>query len=90
MDGVKDILEPTMVLLLAWALGDVIKDVQAAEYLASVIKEGLPSCILPTVTAILCYVVSFATGSSFGTMAIMFPIVSTSCIQNLLSNMYFY
>ena len=74
--GVKDIIEPTIVLILAWALGRVIGDTQAAPYLASIVHDGLPAAALPAITALLCYIVSFATGSGFGTMAIMFPIVS--------------
>jgi len=76
VQGIQDILEPTVVLLLAWALGAVVTDVQAAPYLANTVGDSLPSEILPAISALLCYVVSFATGSGFGTMAIMFPIIA--------------
>ena len=34
MAGMKDVLEPAFVLLLAWALGEVIGKVKTAEFLA--------------------------------------------------------
>ena len=36
---------------------------------------GLPAWGLPALTSMLAYVISFATGSSFGTMGILFPLV---------------
>ncbi|CEG41979.1 na:h antiporter family protein [Plasmopara halstedii] len=76
MEGVKDILEPTLTLTLAWALGSAIGEVSTAPFIASVVGDSIPKQILPAIACLLCYVVSFAVGSSFGTMAIMFPIIA--------------
>ncbi|KAG7385695.1 hypothetical protein PHYPSEUDO_001149 [Phytophthora pseudosyringae] len=76
MEGVKDILDPTLVLTLAWALGSVIGEVSTAPYIASVVGDSIPKQFLPAIACLLCYVVSFAVGSAFGTMAIMFPIIA--------------
>lgn len=76
MQGVKDILDPTLVLTLAWALGAVIGEVNTAPYIASAVGDSIPKEYLPAIACLLCYVVSFAVGSAFGTMAIMFPIIS--------------
>ncbi|KAG7397357.1 hypothetical protein PHYBOEH_000869 [Phytophthora boehmeriae] len=76
MEGVKDILDPTLILTLAWALGAVIGEVNTAPYIASVVGDSIPKQFLPAITCLLCYVVSFAVGSAFGTMAIMFPIIA--------------
>ncbi|DAZ92387.1 TPA: hypothetical protein N0F65_003770 [Lagenidium giganteum] len=76
MEGVKDILDPTLILVLAWALGNVIGEVNVAPYIASVVGDGIKKEFLPAIACVLCYIVSFATGSAFGTMAIMFPIIS--------------
>ncbi|KAI9908425.1 hypothetical protein PsorP6_003760 [Peronosclerospora sorghi] len=76
MEGVKDILDPTLVLTLAWALGSVIGEVNTAPFIASVVKGSIPKQLLPAITCLLCYIVSFAVGSAFGTMAIMFPIIA--------------
>ncbi|RLN89896.1 hypothetical protein BBJ28_00005944 [Nothophytophthora sp. Chile5] len=76
MEGVKDILDPTLILTLAWALGAVIGEVSTAPYIASVVGTSIPKEFLPAIACLLCYVVSFAVGSAFGTMAIMFPIIA--------------
>uniref|UniRef100_A0AAV1UJW8 Na+/H+ antiporter NhaC-like C-terminal domain-containing protein n=1 Tax=Peronospora matthiolae TaxID=2874970 RepID=A0AAV1UJW8_9STRA len=76
MEGVKDILDPTLILTLAWALGAVIGEVSTAPYIASVVGDSVPKQLLPAIACLLCYVVSFAVGSAFGTMAIMFPIIA--------------
>jgi len=73
--GVQDVLEPCIVLLLAWGLGAVIADVHTADFLAQGLQSGLPAGWLPFLTTLLAYVISFACGSSFGTMGIMFPLV---------------
>ena len=41
-EGIKDVLEPTIVLLLAWGLGSVIADVGTASFLARSLQVGLP------------------------------------------------
>jgi len=74
-NGIKEVLEPTLVLLLAWALGTVIQEVGTAEFIARSLQTGLPAWSLPGLISLICYVISFACGSSFGTMGIVFPLV---------------
>ncbi|CAM9275362.1 unnamed protein product [Scytosiphon promiscuus] len=75
MEGMKEVLEPQFVLVLAWALGHVVKDVQTAEYLSGALETGIPSYMLPALISVLCYIISYACGSTFGTMGIVFPLV---------------
>eukprot|EP00903_Cladosiphon_okamuranus_P005358 g5353.t1 len=75
MEGMKEVLEPQFVLVLAWALGNVVKDLQTAEYLSGALETGIPSYLLPSLISVLCYVISYACGSTFGTMGIVFPLV---------------
>jgi len=75
VEGMKDVLEPMFVLLLAWALGDVISHVQTADFLARALTDGLPRWSLPALVAVLAHVISYACGSSFGTMGIILPLV---------------
>jgi Na+/H+ antiporter NhaC len=75
VEGMKDVLEPTFVLLLAWSLGDVIGQVGTADFLAKVLHTGLPAWSFPALVAILAHVISYACGSSFGTMGIILPLV---------------
>ena len=69
------LLGPVFVLLLAWALGAVIADVGTAEFLASALQGGLPAWSLPALISVICFAISFACGSSFGTCGIVFPLV---------------
>jgi len=75
VEGAKEVLEPTIVLVLAWALGAVIADVGTAEFLARALQAGLPAWALPALVSTLCYAISFASGSAIGTMGIVFPLV---------------
>ena len=74
-EGAKEVLEPTMVLVLAWALGAVIGEVGTADFLAGALRAGLPAWGLPALISALCYAISFASGSAIGTMGIVFPLV---------------
>jgi len=80
-EGTKEVLEPTFVLLLAWALGAVISDVGTADYLATALQSGLPAWSLPGLISLLCYAISFACGSSIGTMGIVFPLVGPLALR---------
>ena len=64
------------VLALAWALGGIIGAAGTADFIAAALtRGGLPAWALPASTSLLAYLISFATGSSFGTMGILFPLV---------------
>lgn len=72
--GMTDLFEALVVLYLAWALGSSIGDLQAADYLLTALGDSLPGWSLPTVTFVLAAVIAFATGTSFGTMAVLMPL----------------
>jgi len=74
--GMKDVLEPVIVLALAWSLGGIIGLTGTADFIAKgLLAGGLPLWALPSITSVLAYAISFATGSSFGTMGILFPLI---------------
>ncbi len=63
-----------VVLTLAWSLGGLGKTLGTAEYIVSMTKGFLSPQILPAVIFAIGAVISFATGTSWGTMAIMMPV----------------
>eukprot|EP01135_Chromosphaera_perkinsii_P001668 Nk52_evm45s208 gene=Nk52_evmTU45s208 len=73
--GAKDILEPVIILILAWGLGDVVNDLKTGVYLAHSIGSNLPVGLLPFMVSSLAFLMSYATGSAFGSMGIIFPLV---------------
>jgi Na+/H+ antiporter NhaC len=76
VEGAKDVVEPIIVLALAWALGGIIGATGTADFIARVMTAGgVPLWGLPAITSALAYAISFATGSSFGTMGILFPLI---------------
>ena len=72
--GMKTIVITGVILLLAWSLGGVIGDIGTADYLVGVLKGALPVFILPTLIFVLGALISFATGTSYGTMSILMPL----------------
>ena len=73
--GLKAMLFAFVILVLAWALGQITLDVHTAEYLIELLTGNLDPRLLPVLIFLLCAVISFATGTSWGTMAIMMPVV---------------
>eukprot|EP00833_Pecoramyces_ruminatium_P009913 jgi/Orpsp1_1/1183945/evm.model.c7180000087348.1 len=74
INGMKTIVITGVILLLAWSLGGVIKELGTADYLVGVLKNAIPKFILPTIIFILSAIISFATGTSYGTMSILMPL----------------
>lgn len=74
IDGMKLMTLTAAILLMAWSLGQVTKDMGLANFLVEVLGESIPAWILPITIFVLGMVVSFATGTSWGTMAIVTPI----------------
>jgi Na+/H+ antiporter NhaC len=65
---------PALILVFAWMLNSVIKELGTAAYLVSLLSERLPAGWLPALVFLLSSVVSFSTGTSWGTMAIVMPL----------------
>jgi Na+/H+ antiporter NhaC len=75
MDGVKAMVIAVAILLLAWSLSAICDHLGTANYLVEVSRQVLSARLLPVVVFILAAAVSFATGTSWGTMAILMPLV---------------
>lgn len=74
LQGVKALIITGVILLLAWSLSSVIKELGTATYLASILSDKMPKFLLPSVIFILGSIISFATGTSYGTMGILMPL----------------
>lgn len=72
--GMKTIVITGVILLLAWSLGSVIGEIGTADYLVEILKSSIPAFIVPTLIFILGALISFATGTSYGTMSILMPL----------------
>ncbi len=72
--GIAELIPVGLLLVLALTLGDVCKALGTGTFLAGLAKENLPAAVLPALIFGLSCVISFATGTSYGTFAIMIPI----------------
>ena len=74
IDGMKPLVITGVILLLAWSLSSVIKDLGTAKYLVTLLSGSLPNFLLPSLIFILASIISFATGTAYGTMGILMPL----------------
>ncbi|SHI38288.1 Na+/H+ antiporter NhaC [Dethiosulfatibacter aminovorans DSM 17477] len=73
--GMNKMMNVAVILVLAWALGTVGKGLGTANYIIEVTQGTLPGWAVPCLVFLIGAVMSFATGSSWGTFAIMMPLV---------------
>ena len=74
IDGMEPLLITGLILLLAWSLSSVIKDLGTAKYLVTLLSGSLPNFLLPSLIFVLAAIISFATGTAYGTMGILMPL----------------
>ncbi len=72
--GFKSMLMAVVVLTLAWSLGHVCAGLRTAEYLVGAVGPHLAPVLIPAAVFVVAALVSFATGTSWGTMAIITPL----------------
>ena len=77
--GFRAMLLALLVLTLAWALSAVCGELQTAEYMVGLAHATVTPHWLPALTFVLAAAIAFATGSSWGTMAILEPLVIPIC-----------
>ncbi|WP_042275126.1 Na+/H+ antiporter NhaC family protein [[Clostridium] dakarense] len=74
VDGMKTLVITGVILILAWSLSSVIKELGTAKYLVELLSGSLPYFLLPSIIFILGAVISFSTGTAYGTMGILMPL----------------
>ena len=73
--GMRSMMLALVILTLAWSLGGVTEALGTGPYLSSLVRDTLPIQLLPAIVVLVAAAISFATGTSWGTMAILFPVV---------------
>lgn len=74
-EGLKSMLFAMIVLLLAWSLAETTEVLHTAEFLGSALSETISPGFIPAIIFVLSALISFATGTSWGTMGILMPLV---------------
>ena len=73
--GLRATLFGMIILVLAWSLSDVTAALNTAAYLVTLLAGALPVALIPAIVFILASITAFTTGTSWGTMAILMPLV---------------
>ena len=68
--GWKTMITTIIILLLAWSLSSVIKELGTSRYLVDLLSQSTPKIVLPAAIFMLGSFISFSTGTSYGTMGI--------------------
>ncbi len=74
IEGLKSMLIAIIILVLAWGIKIVCDDLNTAGYIVNLTKGFLSPYLLPTIIFLSACFISFATGTSFGTMGILMPL----------------
>ncbi len=95
LKGMKPMIIAMIILILAWALSSVSEQLQTSQYISSMIQDSLSVHWLPLLTFLLAALTAFATGSSWGAMGILIPLVipivwNMMTAQNVMDPSYFY
>ena len=72
--GCSKLFDCMVMLILAWALSAVGDVLGTSEFIVSIVQGTVPYWLVPSIAFIIGVVMSFATGTSWGTFAIVMPI----------------
>ena len=68
-----------IILVLAWSMSEISRELHTADFLIASLGSSLPAAALPTTIFILAAFTAFSTGSSWGAMGILLPLVLPLC-----------
>ncbi len=74
IEGCQGVTVGAIVLGMAVTLGVVTQKIQLADFLIKHLDDLFPFIFFPGALTILCLIIAFATGSSWGTFAVILPI----------------
>ncbi len=76
LNGAAKLVPTAFVLILAWSLGTIMDSdhLNTGANIASVLGDSLPYQIIPLIIFLISSFMAFATGTSYGTMGILFPL----------------
>ncbi len=76
IEGLKSMMHAVVILVLAWSLARLTRELETASFITSVLINWEVSAFwVPALSFIVAALVAFATGSSWGTMAILYPLM---------------
>jgi len=73
--GMRAMMIAIIILTLAWSLGDVTEVIGTAQFLSLLLSDRVAVQLIPVIVFVTSAAMAFATGTSWGTMAILLPVV---------------
>jgi Na+/H+ antiporter NhaC len=85
MGGARLVLPALVILWLAWTLSGITgkEHLGTGEFLGSILQQAVDVRWMPSIVFVLASFVAFSTGTSWGTMGILMPIVVTTTFRML-------
>ncbi len=74
LNGAKAMLPALAILAMAWGIGNAVEAVGLGDWLSERLADNLDPESVPLIAFMLAAAIAFATGTSFGTFALMIPI----------------
>ena len=79
VEGFKSMLNAVLILTMAWSIALVAKDMHTAQFVSQLLLQwALSTVLVPVLTFLLAALIGFSTGTSWGTMAILYPLILPS------------
>ena len=79
--GMKGVMAAVVILALAYCINTVSSEMRTAAYVVDLTREWMIPALVPVLAFVLSGFIAFATGTSWGTYAIMVPITLPLAIQ---------
>lgn len=74
VDGMRSMMMPLLILMGAWMLSSTLQALHAGDFIAGLMGNAVPLWSLPVLVFLLGALISFTTGTSWGTMGILMPL----------------
>lgn len=84
--GIRSMVLAVVILGLAWSIGAICEELHTAQYLVQSLQGSVSPAWLPALTTLTAAAISFAIGSSWGTMSILMPL-AIPLVHNLTAGM---
>jgi Na+/H+ antiporter NhaC len=81
LKGISEMMPMALLMMLAFAISSVTKELGTGIYVAGVAKSFLSGGLVPLIVFVVAAFIAFSTGTSWGTFAIMIPIAVQMATQ---------
>ncbi|MCO4782752.1 MAG: hypothetical protein KC646_10550 [Candidatus Cloacimonetes bacterium] len=88
--GGKEMIMPTLILLLSWSLGHICEVLKTGVFVSSLVELHLWIGLIPILIFLVSALIAFSTGTSWGCMTLMVPMVFSLTSLHSPENAYLF